>query len=258
MNLDYQRAGRVLPFPFHFLNNNHAMNVRPKNYTWPEFYDGLIDVTSYSFSLAGHRAADSGDADGDPEVDERGAGGVVGGVGPDPVPHRRSGALLDTDRSVRAYMEGETTVLPEFYLEPDPPASSGPMYEYLPGRARWRTIPNAVPRRRQVERARDAGARSGARRGRLTGTASAVREPGPHVDPRADPLLPSAKVEVLLRAISRSPCGVAGAVRCQSSSCWPMAEAGIQTPGLDAGIERGVLGLEPGFADGALHAVPPT
>ena len=31
-NLDYQRAGRVLPFPFHFLNNNHAMNVRPKNY----------------------------------------------------------------------------------------------------------------------------------------------------------------------------------------------------------------------------------
>ena len=45
LNLEYQRAGRVLPFPFHFLNNNHAMNVRPKNYSWPEFYDGLIDVT---------------------------------------------------------------------------------------------------------------------------------------------------------------------------------------------------------------------
>ncbi|MEO8030039.1 MAG: radical SAM protein, partial [Gemmatimonadota bacterium] len=30
MNLDYQRAGRVMAFPFHFLNNNHAMNVRPK------------------------------------------------------------------------------------------------------------------------------------------------------------------------------------------------------------------------------------
>ena len=50
MNLDYQRAGRVLPFPFHFLNNNHAMNVRPKNYTWPEFYKHLVDVTRYSFS----------------------------------------------------------------------------------------------------------------------------------------------------------------------------------------------------------------
>jgi hypothetical protein len=28
LNLDYQRANRVLPFPFHFLNNNQAMNVR--------------------------------------------------------------------------------------------------------------------------------------------------------------------------------------------------------------------------------------
>ena len=34
LNLEYQRAGRVLPFPFHFLNNNQAMNVRPKNYSW--------------------------------------------------------------------------------------------------------------------------------------------------------------------------------------------------------------------------------
>ena len=50
MNLDYQRAGRVLPFPFNFLNNNHAMNVRPENYSWVEFYDRLVDLTSYSFS----------------------------------------------------------------------------------------------------------------------------------------------------------------------------------------------------------------
>src|SRR5438093_5022723 len=50
MNLDYQRAGRVLPFPFTFLNNNHAMNVRPANYSWPEFYDLLVDLSRYSFS----------------------------------------------------------------------------------------------------------------------------------------------------------------------------------------------------------------
>src|SRR6187401_1475132 len=50
MNLDYQRAGRVLPFPFTFLNNNHAMNVKPVNYSWVEFYDRLVDLTSYSFS----------------------------------------------------------------------------------------------------------------------------------------------------------------------------------------------------------------
>ena len=48
-----------LPFPFHFLNNNHAMNVKPKNYAWPEFYDGLIDLTKYSFSWQRDRQAHS-------------------------------------------------------------------------------------------------------------------------------------------------------------------------------------------------------
>jgi hypothetical protein len=50
LNLDYQRAGRVLPFPFHFLNNNHAMNVKPANYEWPEFYEQVISLTKYTFS----------------------------------------------------------------------------------------------------------------------------------------------------------------------------------------------------------------
>jgi hypothetical protein len=50
LNLQYQRAGRVLPFPFHFLDNNHAMNVRPQNYEWPEFYDQVIGLTRHSFS----------------------------------------------------------------------------------------------------------------------------------------------------------------------------------------------------------------
>ena len=50
LNLEYQRADRVIGFPFHFLNNNHAMNVRPKNYAWPEFYDQVIGLTDYTFS----------------------------------------------------------------------------------------------------------------------------------------------------------------------------------------------------------------
>src|SRR4029453_11874347 len=50
LNLDYQRANRVLPFPFYFLNNNQAMNVRPKHYSWPDFYGHIIDLTRYSFS----------------------------------------------------------------------------------------------------------------------------------------------------------------------------------------------------------------
>jgi hypothetical protein len=50
LNLEYQQAGRVLPFPFHFLNNHLAMNVKPKNYDWVDFYDKVIDLTEYSFS----------------------------------------------------------------------------------------------------------------------------------------------------------------------------------------------------------------
>src|SRR6185503_6715670 len=39
INLEYQREGRVLPFPFHVVNNTQSMNVRPKGYGWAEFYD---------------------------------------------------------------------------------------------------------------------------------------------------------------------------------------------------------------------------
>lgn len=50
LNLEYQRQGRVLPFPFHFLNNHLAMNLKPKNYEWVDFYDKVIDLTEYTFS----------------------------------------------------------------------------------------------------------------------------------------------------------------------------------------------------------------
>ncbi|MDO8666415.1 MAG: hypothetical protein Q7J79_07375, partial [Gemmatimonadales bacterium] len=50
LNLEYQQEGRVLPFPFHLLNNCQAMNVRPKHYEWREFYDHVVDVTRHSFT----------------------------------------------------------------------------------------------------------------------------------------------------------------------------------------------------------------
>ncbi|HEX8693730.1 MAG TPA: hypothetical protein VF746_15005 [Longimicrobium sp.] len=50
LNLDYQRDGRVIPVPFHFLDLVQAMNVVPKNYEWTEFYDHVIDTFEYSFS----------------------------------------------------------------------------------------------------------------------------------------------------------------------------------------------------------------
>jgi hypothetical protein len=130
MNLDYQRDGRVLPFPFHFLNNNHAMNVRPKNYKWGEFYDGLIDVTSYSFSWRAIARRIPATPTAIPKwmnvvraMSSEGWGRIDY--------HTKIRKLIDTDRSVRAYLDGETTVLPEFYhnrIRHD----LGPMYQYLP------------------------------------------------------------------------------------------------------------------------------
>jgi hypothetical protein len=49
-NLDYQRANRVLPFPFHLMQSLYTLNIRPKNYSWLEFYDYLVDAIKFSFS----------------------------------------------------------------------------------------------------------------------------------------------------------------------------------------------------------------
>ncbi|HVB03727.1 MAG TPA: hypothetical protein VNE41_08400 [Chitinophagaceae bacterium] len=49
-NLEYQRENRVRGFPFHFLNNHLAMNIKPKNYEWIDFYDKVISLTEYTFS----------------------------------------------------------------------------------------------------------------------------------------------------------------------------------------------------------------
>jgi len=50
LNLEYQRENRVIGFPFHFLNNHGAMNLKPKNYEWTTFYEHVIDLTRYTFS----------------------------------------------------------------------------------------------------------------------------------------------------------------------------------------------------------------
>ena len=140
MNLEYQRAGRVLPFPFHFLNNNHAMNVRPKNYSWPEFYDHLVDVTRYSFSWKAIARRIPATATAIPKwmnvvraVSSEGFGRIRY--------HKMIRRLLDTDVSVRSYLEGETDRLPEFYAARIR-KELGPLYGFLPDGALYHD-PNA-------------------------------------------------------------------------------------------------------------------
>jgi hypothetical protein len=116
LNLDYQRAGRLLPFPFHFLNNNQSMNVTPRNYSWPDFYDHVISLTKYSFSsraiLDRFRATPAAI----PRlmnlvraVSSEGFGRIRY--------HREIRKRLDTDPQFRRYFEQESTDLPAFYVD---------------------------------------------------------------------------------------------------------------------------------------------
>lgn len=130
LNLEYQKAGRVLPFPFHFLNNNHAMNVKPLNYSWPDFYDGVIDVTQHTFSqkaiwkrFKANRGAVVKWMNVVRAESSEGQGRLKY--------YRTVRGLLDSDRAFRAYFEGESTVLHPFYvarLKHD----LGPLWQYLP------------------------------------------------------------------------------------------------------------------------------
>jgi hypothetical protein len=150
LNLEYQQDGRVLPVPFHFLNNNHAMNVKPKNYTWPEFYDQVIDLTAHSFSwpsianrfIAGRTSI--------PKwinflraVSSEGFGRLKY--------YREVRRLLDEDRGFRAYWEQETTVLPDFYLK-RMKQELGPFWEWLPKGAIYHE-PNAYLEEHLAEKA---------------------------------------------------------------------------------------------------------
>jgi hypothetical protein len=140
LNLEYQREGRVLAFPFHFLNNNHAMNVKPKNYGWTEFYDYLIDLTEHSFSWRSianrFRAATSGI----PRwlnliraISSEGFGRLRF--------HREVRRLLHEDRAFRDYFERETTKLPQFYIN-ILKKELGTLWEWLPEGAMYHD-PNA-------------------------------------------------------------------------------------------------------------------
>jgi hypothetical protein len=130
LNLEYQSQGRVLPFPFHFLNNNHAMNVKPAHYSWPEFYDQVIRLTSYTFSwpaiVRRYRAVRT--------IVPRWMN-VVRGISSEGFGriryYREVRRLLTADRGFRDFFEGETRVLPPFFLD-RLRRDLGDLWEWLP------------------------------------------------------------------------------------------------------------------------------
>jgi len=144
MNLELQRAGRVLPFPFHFLDNNQAMNVKPVNYSWPALYDRLVDLTAYSFSGRAIRrrlAAQSLTVGGIMNVVRASSSEGKGRLRY----HSTIRSRLDTDAELRRYLEGESTQLPTFYRDRIR-TKLGPFWEHLPEGA-LEHDPNAFLRR---------------------------------------------------------------------------------------------------------------
>jgi hypothetical protein len=130
LNLTLQRDARVIPFPFHFLDNNRAMNVRPKNYSWKEIYDRVIDLRRHSFSLTSvwkRVNANQGLLTKSLNLVRALSSEGSGRIRYDTTIR----GLLDTDRSVRSFFEGDTSDIPAFYSD-RVRSDLGPLWHSLP------------------------------------------------------------------------------------------------------------------------------
>lgn len=133
LNLEYQRSNRVLPFPFHFLNNNHAMNVRPKHYVWPDFYDQVVDVSKHSFSR--HAIINRYRVIKDTIPRWLNVVRAVSSEGFGRIKYfTEVRQRLDADKQFRSYFEGETTELPRFYVD-RVRRDLGSLWDWLPNGA---------------------------------------------------------------------------------------------------------------------------
>lgn len=114
LNLEYQKENRVLGFPFHFLNNHLAMNIKPKNYEWIDFYDKVIDLTAYTFSRrAMYRRLKAGK---DFTAKWMNFMRAISNEGHGRIRfYKQVRKNLIEDKKFRDYFEGETTQLPAFY-----------------------------------------------------------------------------------------------------------------------------------------------
>jgi hypothetical protein len=106
------------------------MNVKPKNYSWPDFYQHVIDLTSYTYSrraIVKRWKATSGII---PRwmnlvraVSAEGRGRTKY--------HTEVRRRLDSDLQFRRYFEQETTELPQFYIDLAR-KDLGPLWQWLP------------------------------------------------------------------------------------------------------------------------------
>ncbi|PIW69339.1 MAG: radical SAM protein [Ignavibacteriales bacterium CG12_big_fil_rev_8_21_14_0_65_30_8] len=133
LNLKYQEENRVLPFPFHFLDNNQAMNIKPLNYSWTEFYSRVINLGEHTFAwdaIIKRMIATKAFIPRWMNLVRAISAEGFGRVAYNKVILKK----LDSDIKFRSYFEQETTELPEFYSETIK-KDLGPLWNKLPGGA---------------------------------------------------------------------------------------------------------------------------
>jgi hypothetical protein len=133
LNLEYQERDRVIPFPFHFLDNNHAMNIKPKNYSWPEFYSRIINLGEYTFSwkaIVKRLIATKAFIPRWMNVIR-----AISGEGFGRIAYNKTILMhLNSGTKFRDYFEQETTELPQFYKDVIK-NDLGPLERWLPEEA---------------------------------------------------------------------------------------------------------------------------
>jgi hypothetical protein len=130
LNLEYQELNRVIPFPFHFLDNNHAMNIKPINYSWTEFYSHIINLGEHTFSWSSILKRLIATKSLIPRwmnvvraISDEGFGRIAY--------NKKILTQLNSDIKFRNYFEQETTMLPQFYLDIIK-KDLGPLWDWLP------------------------------------------------------------------------------------------------------------------------------
>ena len=148
LNLEYQRANRIVPVPFHFLNTQHAMNLKPKNYTWPEFFNYLADLTAYTFSWKAIRNRLKANGGSRWKYINVLRGATSQGRGRIKF-YTSVRDRLNTDKKFRDFFEGETTEIPQLYID-SIRTDLGPLWDWLPEGALYHD-PNAYLKSEQEQ-----------------------------------------------------------------------------------------------------------
>ena len=104
--------------------------MKPKNYSWPDFYEHVIDLVKYTYSWSAILKRVKSNKTMIPRwmnvvraVSSEGFGRIKY--------HAEVRRRLDTDRPFRRYFEQETTELPQFYMDLAR-RDMGPLWEWLP------------------------------------------------------------------------------------------------------------------------------